>query len=146
ALCGRHGNVFAIVATSSLPVEVQADGRRLSQVLLNLIGNAAAFTHEGKVTLSLSCSHEGTDAVLAFAVQDTGPGIPAERQAHVFDAFEQDQVREGSVGLGLHIAHSIVHNMGGALQLESRPGEGTCFSFGVRVPVLSEDTFWPLSD
>ncbi|MDN5873548.1 MAG: HAMP domain-containing histidine kinase [Sinobacteraceae bacterium] len=146
ALCVQSGSLFTITADSALPASVSADARRLSQVLLNLISNAAAFTREGRVTLSVSCTCEGTGSLLHFAVQDDGPGIPVSRHAHVFDAFEQDLPRDGSIGLGLHIAHGIVHNMGGVLQLESSPGTGARFSFFLRVPVLSTETFRPAHD
>lgn len=143
ALCLQHGNQFSIFAHSPIPTSLVGDERRLSQVLLNLISNAAAFTRQGKVTLSLSCSWKGQDALLHFSVQDDGPGIPMTRQEHVFDAFEQYQPRKGSVGLGLHIAHRIVGNMGGELRLDSGPGTGACFSFCLQMPVLSGETFQP---
>ncbi|WP_017522834.1 sensor histidine kinase [Pusillimonas noertemannii] len=143
SLCLQHGNQFSISADSPIPKSLVGDERRLSQVLLNLISNAAAFTRQGKVSLSLSCAGKGKDVLLHFSVQDDGPGIPAIQQAHVFDAFEQHQLRDGSVGLGLHIAHRIVDNMGGELRLDSSPGAGACFSFCLQMPVLSEETFLP---
>jgi len=143
ALCLQHDNRFSISAHSPIPRSLVGDERRLSQVLLNLISNAAAFTRQGKVSLSLSCAWKGKDALLEFSVQDDGPGIPMTRQAHVFDAFEQYQPRNGSVGLGLHIAHRIVDNMGGELRLESSPGAGACFSFCLQMTALSEETFHP---
>lgn len=146
ALCQRQRNRFALVADSPMPMQIHVDGRRLSQVLLNLIANAAAFTREGKVTLSVSSVSEGAHALLEFAVQDNGPGIAAHRQAGVFGAFQQDQRREGSVGLGLHIARNIVQNLGSVLRLESAPGSGSRFSFQVLVPVLSEETFRPICE
>ena len=143
ALCRQHGNHFAIEAGSPLPVRVWADGRRLSQVLLNLIANAAAFTRRGKVVLALASAPQGKHAALDFAVQDNGPGISANRQAGVFGAFQQDHRRQGSVGLGLHIARNIVQNMDAELRLDSAPGRGARFSFQVVVPALSAETFQP---
>jgi PAS domain S-box-containing protein len=107
---------------------VLADRHRVLQVLSNLLGNALTFTPPGgRVSLVARVVPDGRS--VAFSVSDTGPGIPAEDQPHVFDRYWKSRSsREGS-GLGLAIARGIVEAHGGRLTLSSRPGEGTTFVF-----------------
>lgn len=139
SLCRSRNNVFILRAGTPLPVNILADARRLSQVLLNLIANAATFTQEGEVILAVSARPEATGLALAFVVEDSGPGIAPESHEAVFEAFAQGPSRDGGVGLGLHIARSIVRNMGAELHLASAPGEGARFHFNLRVPALPGD-------
>jgi len=115
-----------------LPVG-RGDSRRLTQVLLNLVGNAIKFTEKGTVTVRVSAS-EGTFLV---AVADTGPGIKKEDQEKIFEEFQQsDSPRTKNTtgtGLGLAIAKNIVELHGGQLWVESTFGEGSTFYF--RIPV-----------
>jgi signal transduction histidine kinase len=110
---------------------VHADGGRVLQAVVNLIGNALKFTGAGgRVTVSA----RRTGNVVVFCVTDTGPGIPEEDQAHLFDAFWQ--ARNGDrrgVGLGLAIAKGIVEAHGGRIWVESKPGKGSTFSFTLPV-------------
>jgi len=112
--------------------QVRGDENRLRQVLINLLGNAVKFTQEGRVELRVR--EEGGDQ-FRFAVEDTGPGIPAARQAAVFEPFQQEEagIREGGTGLGLAIAHQHVALMGGALELRSVEEQGSTFSFALRL-------------
>jgi PAS domain S-box-containing protein len=108
---------------------VAVDAQRIGQVLSNLVGNAIKFTPEsGKITIS--AHQEGEQVVVSVA--DTGPGIPSEHLAKVFDWFWQAQgaKRTGS-GLGLSIAKGIVEAHGGRIWAESEIGKGTSFSFTV---------------
>lgn len=110
------------------------DSLRLTQVLLNLVGNAVKFTEQGQVSLTVRVKSEDTRAVeLEFAVTDTGIGIPAARQADLFDAFTQVDTsasrRHGGSGLGLTISARLVALMGGRLEVESTEGEGSRFWF-----------------
>lgn len=111
-----------------LPV-VEADERRITQVLLNLVGNAIKFTGTGTVTISTRQAGETVE----ISVQDTGPGIPAADQARVFEAFHQldssSTRRQGGTGLGLAIAREIVELHGGTIGVESEPGRGSRFFF-----------------
>ncbi|MCA9970739.1 MAG: GAF domain-containing protein [Anaerolineales bacterium] len=105
---------------------IAGDRRRIRQILLNLLTNAAKFTDAGCVTLSVK--HRG-DRVL-FAVADTGPGIPAEMQTYIFEPFVQtkDGIKHAEgTGLGLPITRSLVEAHEGQLWLESEVGEGTVF-------------------
>jgi signal transduction histidine kinase/ligand-binding sensor domain-containing protein/DNA-binding response OmpR family regulator len=121
-----------------VPSYVGGDPGRFSQVLINLMGNAAKFTEEGTIELVMRVMEEQTDdLVLHTAVKDTGIGIPENKQAVIFDAFQQ---ADGSVtrqfggsGLGLAIARQIAESMAGDLTLESTPGSGSVFNFTARV-------------
>ena len=114
-----------------------ADRMRISQVLINLLGNAVKFTPEGgQVTLSVrERDPPGEDPVICFAVSDTGVGIPKEEQARVFRSFEQASSARTSqqkgTGLGLSISSRLVQLMGSEIQLDSSPGRGSCFSFSI---------------
>jgi signal transduction histidine kinase len=106
---------------------VRVDGARVIQVLGNLLGNALKFTPAGgRVRVSAVTAGEQVEV----SVDDTGPGIPPDQLSQLFDAFWQghDGDRRG-VGLGLWIARSIVEAHGGKLRVDSRPGEGTTFTF-----------------
>lgn len=122
-----------------VPPAVVGDAARLQQVLTNLVSNALKFTQQGQVRVQLRAS-EGPDgaASLVFAVQDTGIGIPPEKQRAVFEVFSQADSsitrRFGGTGLGLHISLNIVTLMGGCLELNSKAGEGSTFSVHVDLP------------
>ncbi|MFZ5484485.1 MAG: ATP-binding protein [Pseudomonadota bacterium] len=118
----------------SLPSHVLCDPVRLGQILGNLIGNGIKFTDHGRVKLELHrLDAEGDPARIAFRVRDTGIGIPKDKQATIFDAFFQvDSTasrRHGGSGLGLAIAASLVHMMGGRIEVDSTPGHGSEFTF-----------------
>ena len=115
-----------------LPV-VEGDARRLTQVLLNLVGNAIKFTEAGSVTITARRLGETVE----IAVEDTGPGIPLADQQRIFEAFHQldssSTRRQGGTGLGLAIARQIVELHGGAIGVESEPGRGSRFLFTLPV-------------
>ncbi len=122
-------------------VEVPGDRDRLKQVLVNLVGNAIQYTPAGgKVTLSLQKS----DGQARLLVSDTGPGIPAQDLAHIFERFYRGErsrkrtpgAQSSGFGLGLSIAYWIVHNHGGSIEVNSREGQGTTFC--VRLPLEAQ--------
>jgi two-component system, sensor histidine kinase and response regulator len=118
--------------------ELEGDPGRLGQVLMNLIGNAIKFTGVGEVVVIVEKESEcGEEVVLHFAVQDTGIGIPAEKQPLVFEAFAQvdnSTTRKfGGTGLGLAISERLVGMMGGRIWVESEgEGRGSTFHFTAR--------------
>ncbi|MED5621282.1 ATP-binding protein [Ideonella sp. BN130291] len=116
-----------------LPPAVMADERRLRQVLLNLLSNAAKFTDHGSVTLCARAEREDAGTVrLALEVTDTGVGISPAELRTLFQPFQQvgdQQRRRGGTGLGLVISQQLVRHMGGELQVHSVPGEGSRFGF-----------------
>jgi two-component system, sensor histidine kinase len=121
-----------------LPEVFLGDPGRLRQVLLNLVGNAVKFTEAGEVTIRVSGEPAGYGRrQICFAVSDTGIGIPEEKQVAIFQSFAQaDTSRSrgyGGTGLGLAIAKRLVEQMGGAITVESTPGEGSTFAFSVEL-------------
>jgi PAS domain S-box-containing protein len=125
--------VLALELPGALPTRVLGDPLRLKQVLINLMSNAVKFTSSGSVTLrarQLTCN--GRLVSLRFEVADTGIGIAAEQQARIFEPFTQADSsttrRFGGTGLGLSIVRSLVDMMGGQLELQSWPGQGSAFS------------------
>jgi CheY-like chemotaxis protein len=105
-------------------------------------GNAIKFTSQGEVVLRVrQVENSATDTVLEFAMQDSGIGIALENQAHIFSGFSQAEAsttrRFGGTGLGLSISSRLVVLLGGALQLNSVPGQGSTFYFQIRFPLAS---------
>lgn len=139
ALCAQLNNQFNYQALTSLPRRLTIDGRRLQQVLLNLLSNASKFTRDGFVTMTVSARLQDDQWHMSFEVADTGIGIDIEAQSKLFTAFRQIQAVNGSTGLGLIIAQRIVNTMGGDLRVSSAPQRGTSFSFGLIAPI-TEDT------
>jgi two-component system sensor histidine kinase/response regulator len=138
----------------AIPEFVVADALRIRQVLINLAGNAVKFTEQGEVVVSVRVDPHGAKdegqasrLALLFSVRDTGIGVPASKQQHIFEAFSQADGtttrKYGGTGLGLTISKRLVEMMGGRIWLESTPGSGTTFFFTVPVELgsgqLSED-------
>ena len=143
ALCSQQNNRFRYQTSERMPQQIVVDGKRLQQVLLNLLSNAAKFTHDGVVTLSVTATPQADTCVLRFAVSDTGIGIDQNRGADIFSAFQHVQATSGGSGLGLYIAQRIVSAMGGSLGVSSTSGQGTTFSFELSVPVTeASDAGW----
>lgn len=120
----------------AVPARVIGDPVRLQQIVMNLTGNAIKFTERGGVTVLVKClSDTGGQTELEFSVQDTGIGIPLEKQQHVFHAFSQADSsltrKFGGTGLGLTISSQLVERMGGRIWLESKEGVGSTFHFTV---------------
>ncbi|MBI1958458.1 MAG: histidine kinase, partial [Candidatus Rokubacteria bacterium] len=109
------------------------DERRLTQVLLNLVGNAIKFTEAGRVSIDVAVE----DGIFRVAVTDTGPGIAPADQERIFEEFQQGDSsstrQKGGSGLGLAIARRIAEMHGGRLRVESAPGRGSTFAFTVPV-------------
>src|SRR6266702_2151135 len=116
----------------------RGDERRLSQLLLNLVGNAIKFTDKGEVAIRASA----TNGAFTVAVCDTGPGIPAADQAKIFEEFQQADSsitrKKGGTGLGLSIAKRIIEMHGGRIWVESEPGKGSTFYFTLPVRVEAQ--------
>jgi signal transduction histidine kinase/CheY-like chemotaxis protein len=124
---------YRIELDEGLPQWVHTDRHRLMQVLVNLLGNALKFTHQGQVLLRVRWENPG----VMFSVQDTGIGIAQDRQAQIFNRFIQAngdiQALYGGNGLGLAISRTLVHLLGGDIDFESEKGRGSHFWF--RLPL-----------
>ena len=128
-----------------VPPCVSGDPARLRQVLVNLIGNAVKFTHQGEVNLVVTTAEgrvaEAGEAVLAFRVEDSGIGIDAAKLEGIFAPFTQadsSTTREfGGTGLGLAISRKLVQLMAGEIWAESEPGRGSTFHFTARLGVAA---------
>lgn len=122
-----------------LPALVTADFDRVRQVLINLVGNAVKFTSAGQVVVT--AAYDAAAERLSFRVTDTGPGLSAADQAKLFQRFSQVDASvnraHGGSGLGLAISRGLVEAMGGAIGVESRPGDGATFWFDVPAPTAS---------
>jgi PAS domain S-box-containing protein len=128
---------LACRVAADVPKYLMGDPGRLRQVIVNLIGNAIKFTKEGEVVLGAQVSSKtDKDVLLHFTVLDTGIGIPPQKQAGIFKAFEQADNSTtrlyGGTGLGLAIASKIIHLMGGEIWVESLVGQGSTFHFTAR--------------
>ncbi len=122
-----------------LPDALIGDAGRLRQILINLVGNAIKFTHGGEVVVRAFAESVGVDAAqVRISVEDTGIGIPREKQEMIFEAFTQadgSTTRSyGGTGLGLAISSQLVSLMGGELSVESEVGKGSRFHFSVKLP------------
>jgi CheY-like chemotaxis protein len=125
-----------------MPRKVLGDGLRLRQVVLNLLGNAAKFTSQGSITLRVArIGREGS--LFRIDVEDTGIGVPSDRQAAIFEEFVQADTgvtpRYGGTGLGLSISIQLAQLMGGELRLDSEVGRGSRFYLTLPLRVADSD-------
>jgi PAS domain S-box-containing protein len=121
------------------PDMIQSDARVLQQILINLVGNAIKFTEKGQVTIRVTCLRAtNTAAELQIAVEDTGIGIAPQDQKSIFKRFYQvntpymHHANTSGTGLGLSIVKKLVKLMGGKIQVNSIPQQGSCFYFSAR--------------
>ncbi len=133
-LLAKNKNDFKVRGLEkTAEVRIRCDRKRLYQVLINLLGNAAKFTLEGSIALSL----EATENAFVFQVMDTGMGMNEEQCARIFDEYEQaDEYltkRQRGSGLGLPVSRRLVRLMGGELSCTSAFGRGSCFE--LRIPL-----------
>jgi signal transduction histidine kinase/CheY-like chemotaxis protein len=144
------GLVFTLQTSGRVPGHVNADAKRLRQILINLLSNAVRFTDRGSVTLKLDYRLE----LARFEVVDTGIGIAAQDQERIFLPFERGsagrRTGEPGTGLGLTITHLLTQLMGGELTVKSAPGQGSTFIARlylreISAPVLPRRTHRPVT-
>lgn len=115
---------------------IDTDRMKLEQILKNLLSNGLKFTSKGHVSLSVGKSDQDP-ALLAFTVEDTGPGIPSDKRSLIFEAFTQGdgstKRKYGGTGLGLSISRQLARLLGGEIYVDSNPGEGSTFTFTVPI-------------
>ncbi|KYC42624.1 hypothetical protein WA1_14850 [Scytonema hofmannii PCC 7110] len=138
------GLSFSLEIAPDVPQYVITDGKKLRQVLLNLLGNAIKFTNEGGVMLGVKvewgqASGEKPSQSLCFEIKDTGVGIASDELDTIFDAFMQTQsgkISKEGTGLGLSISRKFVQLMGGDISVHSTLGEGSTFTFEIPVSIV----------
>lgn len=135
---GKNLELRASIA-ETVPATLVGDPVAIRQILSNLVGNAVKFTECGSVEVAVDAKDRGTDAVtLTIAVADTGIGIPPDRVGRIFNEFTQASsdtgLRFGGTGLGLTITRKLLALYGSTVQVRSVPGEGSTFSFDLRLP------------
>jgi CHASE2 domain-containing sensor protein/nitrogen-specific signal transduction histidine kinase/DNA-binding NarL/FixJ family response regulator len=149
----QKGVDFQLVMAAGLSTGIEADEKRLRQVLINLLGNAIKFTDQGRVTLRVtptadaeagvrqSAQPETPTQMIRFQIEDTGVGMAPEQLAKIFQAFEQvgesGKKSEGT-GLGLAISQRIAELMGSKIQVRSSIGEGSVFWMDVALPRVTD--------
>lgn len=130
----KKGLALELNYDASIPSNVIGDPTRLSQILINLIGNAIKFTEKGKVAVNVKLLASNDKSVkIAFSIEDTGIGIPADKKEHIFELFNQassDTTRKyGGTGLGLTITRKLLELMGSPINVKSEVNKGSVFSF-----------------
>ena len=131
----QNKNSIELEIDENIPKKLIGDSVRLSQIIMNLVGNAVKFTERGKVWIKASCKtcNDGK-CLIYFEVGDTGMGIPESKQQEIFEEFSQlkaNNYNYQGTGLGLPIVKNLLHLFGSEIQLESREGEGSIFSFEI---------------
>jgi CheY-like chemotaxis protein len=133
-MAAQKGLAFTAAVEAGAPERIQTDPQRLGQILKNLLSNAIKFTEAGGVSLRVSAAGDG---FVAFAVRDTGIGIPAHQQAIIFEAFRQadgsTHRKYGGTGLGLSISRDLARLLGGDIAVTSTPGTGSAFTLTLPV-------------
>jgi signal transduction histidine kinase len=139
ALARAKGLTLTVKVAEGMPVS-RGDERRLTQVLINLLGNAVKFTESGSVQVIALA----VDGQLEISVSDTGPGIAPEHHVRIFEEFQQvddsNTRRKGGSGLGLAISRRIVEMHGGSISLHSTLGVGSIFTITLPVKAPERET------
>ena len=135
----QKGLDFHYLPEGPLPTMVRADEKRLRQILLNILGNAVKFTVSGSVTLRLRYQRE----IAFFSIEDTGPGITPDEVGDIYEPFARGSAAHvgatGGTGLGLTIARMLTTLLGGELNMESQPGQGSRFDVRLFLPSIRAD-------
>ncbi len=137
----REKNIrLSLMYDRSLPERLISDPLRLTQIMTNLLSNAFKFTEEGGIEINVKLiEKENDEAVVCFAVSDTGIGIPADKLQHIFESFEQAAVettrKYGGTGLGLSITKRLVNMLGADIEVISELEKGTTFSFNLHMKI-----------
>ncbi|WP_265163104.1 tetratricopeptide repeat-containing hybrid sensor histidine kinase/response regulator [Salinimicrobium tongyeongense] len=131
----QNNNTVELQLSDNIPHKLIGDSVRLSQIIMNLVGNGVKFTERGKVWIKADCkSCENGKCLIYFEVGDTGMGIPENKQQEIFEEFSQLQANNYSyqgTGLGLPIVKNLLKLFGSEIYLKSKEGEGSVFSFEI---------------
>ncbi|WP_298424396.1 response regulator [uncultured Kordia sp.] len=138
----QHQNEISITLHKDVPLLLKGNSVRLSQILMNLIGNACKFTEKGKIAIAIALL-ESTDGIakLEFTIKDTGPGIEKTKLNHVFNEFAQINSSSSTyqgTGLGLPIVKKLIEQANGTITVESELGKGSMFTFTICMLISNE--------
>jgi len=140
AVAIQKGLALTFEGKGPLPTSLHGDGERIGQIILNLVNNAVKFTDKGSVSVTLEYDAKKREAI--WHVIDTGPGIPEEKHAKLFERFEQldadGKSAAAGTGLGLAIVQELTTLLGGTVRVQSHEGEGT--DFAVSIPLKAKGT------
>jgi signal transduction histidine kinase/ligand-binding sensor domain-containing protein/CheY-like chemotaxis protein/HPt (histidine-containing phosphotransfer) domain-containing protein len=143
----RKGLSILSICDRMVPARVEGDPTKIRQIIMNLVSNAIKFTHEGRITVTVSAQPDAFNkniSILSISVKDTGIGMDAETQNRVFEAFTQADTsttrQYGGTGLGLAISKQYVEMMNGDITVSSQPGEGTCITVVTPLPISKNVT------
>ncbi|QLG46024.1 ATP-binding response regulator [Costertonia aggregata] len=140
----KNNNVFDVVIGEKVPRFLKGDFVKLSQILMNLIGNACKFTEEGTIKIHIDQTRSGEKSVgLQFSIADNGQGISKDKQKIIFDEFTQDSKATNfhGTGLGLAIVKKLLDLHNSPITLKSKKNVGTAFSFTIDYDIAHEDEF-----
>ncbi|MCP4451903.1 MAG: response regulator [Planctomycetes bacterium] len=147
-LAEQQSLAFRIIEKTQLPAQIRSDSTRLRQCFINLINNAIKFTDQGHVHMTVSLEDKQSRPVIRFDVEDTGIGIPIERQKAIFESYSQaddSTTREyGGTGLGLAVTKKLAELLGGEVTVSSEVGKGSIFT--LVIPTVLDAAKQPLLD
>jgi CheY-like chemotaxis protein len=137
----QNNNQIKSLYSSHLPHLVKGNSTRLSQILMNLIGNAYKFTEDGTIIIKVDTTVENSNVTLEFSIEDHGQGIAQNKIQQIFEEFAQgesiNKTYQGT-GLGLPIVRKLLHTEGSKIRVESQMGEGSKFSFKMDYVIIQE--------
>jgi CheY-like chemotaxis protein len=145
----EKGLDFTTVVDKLVPDTLSGDPIRLTQIFVNMIGNAVKFTSKGAIGVAVNDKgRQGNHIRLGFVISDTGIGIAKEKLPNIFDRFRQAEDsttrKYGGTGLGLAIAKDLISLQGGEIEVESEPGKGTIFRFTISYEIGVEEVSAPI--
>jgi signal transduction histidine kinase len=140
------GLELAVLQCEELPRTIRTDPVRIRQCLINLINNAIKFTQQGHIYVNVSRKQQQDKTFIQFDIEDTGVGIPLDKQAKIFEMFTQadntTSQKYGGTGLGLTISRKLVELLGGELSVISQPGVGSVFTMTIDAGPVGEQNAW----
>jgi signal transduction histidine kinase/CheY-like chemotaxis protein len=139
----QNNNQIKSVYGLHLPHLVKGNSTRLSQILMNLIGNACKFTENGTILIQVDATIEDSNVSLEFSIEDTGHGIAPNKIQQIFEEFAQGESKNKTyqgTGLGLSIVKKLLHIEGSEIRVESEVGKGSKFSFKMNYQIIQEKT------
>lgn len=140
----KKGLQLLVHISQEIPERLKGDPLHITQVLMNLVGNAIKFTEQGEILVTLFSEGRTEKSIrLRYSVSDSGIGIDSEKRKDLFQLFAQEDCsttrRYGGLGLGLAMSKRLVELMGGVMQMESAPGKGSVFTFSLELELIDAE-------